>query len=307
MRRLCLLNTFLIAIAIGIILLKEPGFSWSRWLRYEVSLLPFSPIKIPVKDLVQDEILRFAVIGDAHIGAKYSSVNLLRRALALSKENGAEFIVLIGDITDHARIGEFDEARKILEESGLPYYTVPGNHDAWGGGMDRYEKAFGKRYRRAEIALPKKAVAETEFNRAILYFLDSTGSGGIGKMVDDTQMSWLSRELNKEERRQNELVFVFQETYLARMPSQERSTLISFFCKQKVNGFFFANTHLYERFYQPCPYVFEEEDKGRYEAIPSFGSGAISTTSEFRGFLLAHYFSKGKFIVEQILLGEQAE
>lgn len=72
-------------------------------------------------------MITIAQISDTHFGTEIPSVvNSLQLFLI---EKNPDFILLSGDITQRARRSQFHEARKFLEGTGKPYFTIPGNHD----------------------------------------------------------------------------------------------------------------------------------------------------------------------------------
>lgn len=300
--KLTLINTILILILIGIVFFRESNFSWENWLRYEISRLPFLSVKIPTQ-LVEDEILRFAVIGDSHIGAENSNPIFLKDALQKAKEQKANFVVLIGDITENGKLEELKEAKKILDESGVKYFTVPGNHDFWSGGMGNYEKIFGKRYQKIEI--PLENIPGSPIKTANLFLIDNGAYVESDRLGDIEQMKWLEEEMYKKEKRNDELVLVFQQTPLVKVPNLEQNYLRMYFCKQGVDGLFSADIHRTERYYSDCncPVGLAEG----YDLIPTFIVGSIFKTKEFPGFILMHYFKNRKFEAERILLDKHIE
>jgi len=82
-----------------------------------------TPTATPV---TQKPLFSFSVIGDPE-----SDLPNLKKALAISKSNGDEFTVIVGDLTHVGSEKELREVKKVLDESGLKYYAVPGNHDLY--------------------------------------------------------------------------------------------------------------------------------------------------------------------------------
>ncbi len=72
---------------------------------------------------------RFAILTDIHIGSRGRDV-LARQAIADINDSGAEFVVIPGDITEDGEPQQFRDVKDILDELHVPYYVVPGNHDA---------------------------------------------------------------------------------------------------------------------------------------------------------------------------------
>lgn len=132
-----------------------------------------SPTSIP-----QTTSFSFAVISDIH-----SDLPSLRRSLDKIKNDKMDFIIVAGDLTSLGRLNELQNAKETLDESGIKYYVIPGNHDLWSikTGNNPYKDVFGKDY--------------FTFNRGIIkYILINNGDGVIG--IDETQKVWLDKELS---------------------------------------------------------------------------------------------------------------
>jgi len=104
---------------------------------------------IPQIEIGSDEYLfdgplytRFGIISDKHIGSKYSNKKLLRNLYHIMKEEGANFIIDAGDLTDgfnvyRGQLNEievfgFDDAVNLVSDvhpDDLKTYFVEGNHD----------------------------------------------------------------------------------------------------------------------------------------------------------------------------------
>jgi len=111
-----------------------------------------SAVEVPESDQVEstvieekEEVFRFAVFADNH-----SDNDSMAALLAMARaEDGVDFVLHLGDLT---RVGGRDElrlARETLEQSGLPYYAVPGDHDiVRAGGVGYFVEILGEREHR---------------------------------------------------------------------------------------------------------------------------------------------------------------
>jgi predicted phosphodiesterase len=79
----------------------------------------------------------FAVLGDSQ------GRNEVLRTI-LSESTGCEFALLCGDLTPSGMPAEFAAVQDVLDESPIPVYSTPGNHDAKNDGIDEYEARFGQ-------------------------------------------------------------------------------------------------------------------------------------------------------------------
>ena len=95
----------------------------------------------------QDKPFRFAFISDTHIGSPNGGAEEdLRRTVAdINSQQGIDFVVITGDITELGKESELELARRILDSLKIPYYIIPGNHDTgWSesGGLG-FTRRFG--------------------------------------------------------------------------------------------------------------------------------------------------------------------
>lgn len=86
--------------------------------------------------------MKFAVIGDAHIGWSPREEVNLRRVVNIINGLDVDFTIQLGDVTEAGQSHEdqFVLARHLLDQLKQPYYTVRGNHD-YGS---NYNKYFGE-------------------------------------------------------------------------------------------------------------------------------------------------------------------
>jgi hypothetical protein len=110
---------------------------------------PFEPLA-PVEVEPPGEVrFRFAILADIHIGSPRGEV-MARSAIEDINRSGAEFVVQLGDITDHGEKDEFDRALEVLAGLEVPVTTMMGNHDVYSiknellSGRELYGETFGR-------------------------------------------------------------------------------------------------------------------------------------------------------------------
>jgi predicted phosphodiesterase len=92
---------------------------------------------------------RFAILADLHFGSLRGEEHA-RAAIEDINRSGAEFVIQLGDITDHGEKDEFELAARALKELQLPLTTMMGNHDVLSlsegrlTGREYYSSAFGR-------------------------------------------------------------------------------------------------------------------------------------------------------------------
>ena len=119
----------------------------------------------------------FAVISDIH-----SDYKNLQKTLSKIKEDKMSFVIAVGDLTTLGKMEELIEIKAVLDQSGLPYYIVPGNHDLWSAKtlINPFKDVFGADYQ--------------SFKKAnVKFILINNGDGSVG--IDQKQKTWLDKEL----------------------------------------------------------------------------------------------------------------
>jgi len=133
----------------------------------------------------QEQPIQFAVMGDIH-----SDWGNFRKALERAKEEMGDkgLVVVVGDLTTIGKKNELLEAKKILNESGLKYFVIPGNHDIWWGRklkQDVWGEVFGKSFQ-SFLAEGVKFILLNNADGARGF--DFYKENGVG------QMAWVEKE-----------------------------------------------------------------------------------------------------------------
>jgi 3',5'-cyclic AMP phosphodiesterase CpdA len=66
-------------------------------------------------------------VSDTHFGTEQPAV--VEAVLRLARAQAPRLVLLSGDITQRARRGQFERARRFVDALGAPCLAVPGNHD----------------------------------------------------------------------------------------------------------------------------------------------------------------------------------
>jgi len=89
-------------------------------------------------------ILTIALLADSH-----NSNDNLQKALAIAKEKGSNYVIHLGDLSNVGTTAELTFAKDLLDQSGLKYYVIPGDHEyyvsEWNGkpSIDNFSSLFG--------------------------------------------------------------------------------------------------------------------------------------------------------------------
>lgn len=93
----------------------------------------------------QEPILKFALVTDTHVGGATGADDLTRTVNDINTLRDIDFVIVSGDVTEFGSFYELTTAKEILEQLKIPYYVIPGNHDAnWSeSGTNDFNKIFG--------------------------------------------------------------------------------------------------------------------------------------------------------------------
>ena len=94
---------------------------------------------------LQAQTFQFAHIADTHVGGSTGAEDLQRTVDDLNQQPDIDFVILAGDVTEFGSATELYQAKEILSHLKMPYYVVPGNHDAkWSeSGCNDFVRIFG--------------------------------------------------------------------------------------------------------------------------------------------------------------------
>ena len=121
-----------------------------------------------------DYVLRVALLADSH-----GNVDLLNKALVAVKSLEINTVFYLGDLTDLGVENALEEGKKVLDESKLTYYILPGDHDLWKSvGPENFKKVFGETHRQVTI------------NGVNFVLLDNSANY---TKIDVSQMAWFEK------------------------------------------------------------------------------------------------------------------
>ena len=141
----------------------------------------------------------FVQISDSHIGfnkppnldARSTFAEALAKIKAL--ETKPQFIVHTGDVSQLSRDDEFDDAREMLRETGIPTFFIPGEHDV----LDPEQgAAFKQRFGRGETGQGWYSFDHGGVHFVALVNVLNLQAGGMGNLGSE-QLEWLRRDLKR--------------------------------------------------------------------------------------------------------------
>jgi 3',5'-cyclic AMP phosphodiesterase CpdA len=147
--------------------------------------------------VAQTSGMTFLQISDSHVGfdkpANPNVNSTLEEAISKVKalKTKPAFMLHTGDITHLSKVKEFDDAQKIISQSGLDTHYVPGEHDIIDDEPGReYKERYGKN---------AKGAGWYSFDQNGVHFIGLVNvvnlkGGGLGNLGDE-QIAWLADDL----------------------------------------------------------------------------------------------------------------
>jgi Icc protein len=91
--------------------------------------------------------MKIAHISDIHYSKSWMFLrDHFHRCLTMINEEQPDVVVITGDLTDYGLQAEFEGVLQALNQLTVPYFVVPGNHDARHEGYKKFEQFFGERF-----------------------------------------------------------------------------------------------------------------------------------------------------------------
>jgi len=131
----------------------------------------------PVPTVTPVTSLKFGVMADIHLDWEEWA-----KFLKIAKDRGEQMVIVAGDLTSVGKLEELVAAKKVLDESGMKYYVIPGNHDLWTGDRQQkqlFNQVFGSDYQSFKMSGHK------------FILINNGGVNGLGEI----QYQWLEREV----------------------------------------------------------------------------------------------------------------
>ncbi|MBP6891537.1 metallophosphoesterase [Candidatus Shapirobacteria bacterium] len=153
-----------------LLVIASTVFVWFWFNRFRIQ----EPIAIDVKvsPTQAPKKIKIAFMSDVH-----TETESLKKALMVAKEEMVDQVVLIGDLTNKGDEKSLYEIKKVMDDSGISYASVPGNHEY---SLDNYIKIFGNNY----------GTIEEDFLKLIL--IDNSYWGGFS----EEQIKWMEIEMS---------------------------------------------------------------------------------------------------------------
>ncbi len=229
-------------------------------------------------------ILKLALLSDSH-----NANSNLEKALKISKEKSANDVIFLGDYSNVGTEEELSKAKKVMDDSDLSYYSIPGDHDLWkSGSANNFLKAFGERYQKVEIEGVKLILVDNSDNE-------------VG--VDKEQLDWFTSELSKL--KEGSIAFVFMSNPLynkngfklmgenSETVKDQANLLLSLIRNSPVKAVFAGDNHISDRSTDP--------EKPSLEHVVA-GALAEDRNPQSPRFDFLNIYEDGSYEVEEVVL-----
>lgn len=263
-------------------------------------------------EVYKDEILRFAVVADTHIGQSIHGLDggnnkRLQQAIEVSKEHGAEFFVALGDLTQTGSKKELGEVKRVLEDGGMPYFTAIGNHDVFQN-PDYYDESFGPKFKEVSYKLTKAPT--TSYGpinpEAKLFFFDMTKmESEYGDILGADQAAWLKEKLPENMQNANTIILAFSGQGLQPLNNDQEDQLALFLCESHIVAYIHGGPHKFQTKEESCYFDWMYKRDNRISTIQTISPGTIGEYSPERSaqVVIIHVFPDFRYELERIPIG----
>lgn len=197
-------------------------------------------------------LFSFMLVADSHNDNVY-----LEKTIVQAKQNHPDikFIIGLGDYTDVGTLEELKSAKAVLDNSGLRYFVLAGDHDLW----DSRNKGLNPVANFNQVFGPQYQAFDHENFKFILLF-NSDNYTGLGQ----EQKNWLVEKLDLGSREQFQgiLVFVHEPLFhpssdhiMGRVENNlknEAEEMIKLFKEKGVKIVFAGDIHYFTEYVEPA-------------------------------------------------------
>lgn len=234
-------------------------------------------------------LFKFALVADSH-----NDNQNLEKALIEAKNQGAKFVIGLGDYSDVGTVEELQSAKKQFDTVKLTYYSTSGDHDLWDARDKKLEPS--KNYMTV-FGAPYNSFAYENIRFLIIYNSDNYEG------ISDIQKSWIEENLSQAaENDEKILVFSHMPFY---HPSSDHvmgktqaslraqaTEMINMFSKYGIEGTFAGDTHIYSSYKEPNTGL----------KMTTIGALTSSRNLQNPRFAIVDVFEQGQYTIKDIEL-----
>lgn len=159
--------------------------------------------------------IKLIQISDFHYGSTEFKKELLLNVIDYINKNNPDLVVCTGDLTHKGKVKQFQEIAELLKAIKVPFFAVPGNHDARNNGLMFFEQYIQRL--RSKLILKDK-------NTILLGLRSAKDDISEGELGDD-QLEWMLHTLQKYPY-QNRIIALHHHLVAVPYSGRQRNTLI---------------------------------------------------------------------------------
>ncbi|MBU1104632.1 metallophosphoesterase [Patescibacteria group bacterium] len=228
-------------------------------------------------------VLTIALVADTH---NYN--DNLQMALEIAKENKVDFVIHLGDMSNVGTLEELTNAKKGLDESGLEYFVLPGDHEyyvsEWNGSpsINNFANVFGE-------VLDGLVLTWNSINLKFEIISLCETSSECGNLKSITGFASFVNEVNFKFKNEDKYLFLHEPLY----PLGKDSQLLERVRKSNVKAVFAGDAH----------FSSETPDSVR-SSLKHIVIGALTEERNLQTprFSLLRLYANGEYSVEEIIL-----
>jgi hypothetical protein len=236
-------------------------------------------------------LYKFALVADSH-----NTNDFLARALSQAQQtpDGIKFIIGLGDYTDVGTVEELKAAKVKFDETGIRYFTIPGDHDLW----DSRDKKKDPTANFMQVfGLPYQSF--TYENSRFILLDDADNYVGMG----EEQKKWLQSELEKSSKDPEvKSIFVFAheafyhpsaDRFIGKVTPNlinEARDLIKEFKDANVKAIFTGDIHFFTQYEEPDTHLL----------MNTIGAVTVDRNPQSPRYAIVSVYEDGGFFVEDV-------
>ena len=171
-----------------------------------------------IEEYYPENELYFQASGSGNIYDQ--AAELTKSFLYKSVDEGAEFIMIAGDLTRSGNAAQHTFVASLLsdfeEETGVQVYVIPGNHDYYNSTREEFRNCYSALGYDTALAEDEKTASYTADvgGNYRLIAVDSNDPGEDGDGIDDALLGWIETQVKKAHEDGREIIYMMHHSLL---------------------------------------------------------------------------------------------
>jgi Icc protein len=141
--------------------------------------------------------VRIAQISDIHCGEPTFDAEAMEAAVETINAMHPDVVVVVGDLTAAGYAWEFEEAAEWIARFESPTVIVPGNHDSRNVGYIHFERMFGQRFSRYQVAFEGERAERLGATGLTIVAVDSSEPDLNDGRVGREHYPWIKEQFDR--------------------------------------------------------------------------------------------------------------